>query len=375
MVARPAPDAILPVKEEPNSMTHRPSRAGALIALALALAVAVTGCARAAAPPAAAENPGSAGSDPAAPQTLVLYSGRRDALVKPVLEAFSAATGIEVHLRSGGASELANAILEERRNPQADVFIANDAGTLEKLRLEGVLEPYLSDRVKAIPADLRASDGAWVGVSARARVIMYNATLLSEAAVPKTIAGLADPAWQGKVAMAQSSNESVIAHVTAIRLLAGDGAARALMEGLLRNRVAFLGGHTQVRQAVGKGEFALGFVNHYYYFLEKADGSPVGIVWPDQGPGDRGVVINVAGAAVVKGAKNAAAAQRFIDFLLAPDAQDLFARLNYEIPTLPGVPTAEGVPSLTGLKRAPVPLERLGQELDATLDLIEAVGF
>lgn len=354
-------------------MAHRRRRTGALVALALALALAVAaGCRRPAQGPAEAQ-PVPSGSG--GPQTLVVYSGRKDALIKPVLDAFTAATGIQVELRSGGASELANAILEERQNPQADVFIANDAGTLEKLRMEGVLEANLTDAVQAVPEDLRAADGAWVGVSARARVIMYNTTLLSEADVPRTIAGLTDPRWKGKIAMAQSANESVIAHLTAIRALQGDDAARAFMEGLLANDVAFLQGHTQVRQAVGKGEFPLGFVNHYYYFLEKADGSPVGIVWPDQGPDDVGVVVNVAGAAIIRGAKHPDAARRFIDFLVTPAAQGLFARLNYEIPTLPGVPTAEGVPALADLRRAPVPLELLGRELDATLDLIEATGF
>lgn len=310
----------------------------------------------------------------AAQKELVVYSGRKEPLIKPVLEMFEKESGIKVVLHSGGASELANAILEEGGKPRGDVFIANDAGTLEMLRLKGALMPNTSARVRSVPEDLRASDGSWVGVSGRARVIMYNTQLVSKSELPKSVMDLVDPKWRGQVAVASSQNESWIAQISAMRVVLGERATEKFLRDLVRNQVKVLPGHTQVRNAVGKGEFKLGLVNHYYYHLEKQDGSPVGVVYPDQGAKDMGALVNIAGVGIIRGARNESAARQLVDFLLSPGAQALFAKLNFEIPTLPGAQVYEARP-LEEIKRMKVNLERLGKELDATLDLIEKVGL
>lgn len=305
---------------------------------------------------------------------IVVYSGRNETLIKPVLQQFEKETGLKVILRAGGASELANAILEEKNNPKADLFVANDAGALELLRIKGVLEANGSDRVKAIPAEFRAVDGSWVGVSGRARVIMYNANLVRKEDLPKSIFDLADPKWKGQVAMAASRNESLIASVTGLRVLKGDQETEKFLKALIKNNVKSLKGHTDVRKAVGKGEFKLGFVNHYYFHLEKKGGSPVDVIYPDQGPNDIGALVNVAGAGIVKGSKNQEGAKKLVDWLLTPAAQELFAKLNFEQPLLPGIPVNEAK-SLDQFKRQNVKLELLGGELEKTMDLIEKTGL
>lgn len=306
--------------------------------------------------------------------SLVLYSGRKEPLIKPVLDAFEKDTGIKVTLRSGGASELANAIIEEQRSPGADVFIANDAGTLEMLRQKGLLQPNDSAALNAVPGDLKAADGSWIGVSARSRVIMYNTNLVKENELPRSIKDLTDPKWKKQVAMAASSNESVVGHITALRLTLGEGETEKLLRGLMANQVQSLKGHTEVRKAVGSGEFKLGIVNNYYYHLQKQEGSPVGVIYPDQGEGQMGVPVNVAGAAMVKGAKNSESARKFMDYLVRPETQELFARLNFEIPVLAGIPTHEAK-KLDEFKRTPVDLEQLGTELNNTINLLEKVGL
>src|SRR5512134_2280989 len=120
------------------------------------------------------------------------------------------------------------------------------------------------------------------------------------------------------------------AQVAVMQQLAGDEQTGAWLNGLLENQVTFLGGHTEVRTAVGAGEFKIGLVNHYYYYLQKAEGSPVGIVFPDQESDQIGLITNATAAAVVKGTDNRPAAQAFIDFLLSPEGQKLFAEANYE---------------------------------------------
>jgi iron(III) transport system substrate-binding protein len=305
---------------------------------------------------------------------LVIYSGRKEKLIQPVLDAFTEETGIKVTMRAGGASELANAIMEEKNNPQADLFVANDAGTLEKLRLEGLLDTYDSEAMSKVPADLKSEDNSWTGVSARTRVIMYNTNLIKEEELPKSVFDLTDPKWKGQVAVAKGSNESVVGHITAIRKIKDEKTAEDFLKGLLANQVKVLKGHTEVRNAVGKGEFKLGLVNHYYYHLQKQEGSPVGVIYPDQGADQMGTVVNVAGAAIIKGAKNAEAARKFMDFLLKPETQQLFAEVNFEIPVLPGVPVKDAK-ALDGFKRADIKLDVLGKEIDNTMNLLEKVGM
>ncbi len=317
-------------------------------------------------------------TQPEATQTetkeLVVYSGRKEKLMQPVLDAFTKETGIQVRMRAGGASELANAIMEEKNNPQADLFIANDAGTLEKLRLEGLLDTYASEAIAKVPADLKSTDNSWVGVSARTRVIMYNTNLVKENELPKSVFELTDPKWKGQVAVAKGSSESVVGHITAIRKIKDEKTAEEFLKGLLANKVSVLKGHTEVRNAVGKGEFKLGLVNHYYYHLQKQEGSPVGVIYPDQGADQMGTMLNVAGAGLVKGGKNSEAAREFLDFLLQPATQKIFAEVNYEIPVLPGVPVKDAK-AMNEFRRADIKLDVLGKEIDNTMNLLEKVGM
>ncbi len=305
---------------------------------------------------------------------LIVYSGRKEALIKPVIEQFEKQTGIKVVLRTGGASELANAIMEEKNNPKGDVFIANDGGTLEKLKMEQVLLPYKPADFEKVPADFKSPDGSWIGLSVRARVIMYNTNLLSEKDVPKSVLELTDKKWQGQVAIASSANESLIGHVTVLRKTIGDAATEKFLKGLMDNKVQVLKGHTEVRKAVGAGEFKLGLINHYYYHLQKKEGSPVAAIYPDQGQDQMGTATNIAGAAIIKGAKNIDNAKKFMDFLLKPEVQKLFAELNYEIPVVEGVPVFEAK-SLKEFKRAAVNMEVLGQELNNTMNMLEKIGM
>lgn len=320
---------------------------------------------------------GGASKAPAADaetKELVVYTGRNETLVKPVLEAFEKATGVKVTHKAAGATELANLILEEKSNPKADIYLANDAGALEKLRKEKALEIYTSENLKKVPEDLKAADHSWYAVTARARVIMYNKTLVSEAELPKSLKDLADPKWKGQIGMATGANESVIANVTALRVTEGEQAAEKFLTDLKNNGLKIYKGHGDVRQAVGKGEIKLGWVNHYYYHLQthEKENNNVGVIYPDQT--GAGATVNIAGAAIVKGAKNMANAKKFMDFLLTPETQKLFAELNYEMPVLPGVATKEAK-ALGDFKRNPVKLGQFGEQWDKSVQLIDKIGL
>jgi iron(III) transport system substrate-binding protein len=144
---------------------------------------------------------------------------------------------------------------------------------------------------------------------------------------------------------------------------------------LITNEVTFFGGHTDVRKAVGTGEFKLGLVNHYYFHLQLAEGSNVGVIYPDQDDGQIGLFTNATAAAVVRGGNNSTAAQAFLDFLVSAKGQKLFAEQNYEYPLLPGVALKDNVQPLDGYRFADVDVVQAALDFDATFDLMEKVGL
>jgi iron(III) transport system substrate-binding protein len=348
-------------------MVHRIS----IVLLALALAALLAACA-----PIPAAQPASTEPAPATGGKLVIYSGRSEPLLKPVVDAFKAAhPGVEVLLKAGSNSELANALIEEQANPQADLFVTTELVTIQTLASKGVLAAYRPAAAAGLPAEFVGPNDNWVGLTRRARVIIYNTDLVPAADAPKSLVDLTDPKWKGQIAAAGSTNGSMQAQIAAMRQLLGDAETEAWLRGLLANDVTFFGGHTDVRKAVGAGEFKLGLVNHYYYHLQLAEGSKVGVVYPDQAEGEMGLLTNATSAAVVKGAANEVNARAFIDFLLSAEGQKLFAQENYEYPLLEGVALREGVAPLADFRLAEVDAPAAAADADATFDLIEKVGL
>jgi iron(III) transport system substrate-binding protein len=305
---------------------------------------------------------------------LVVYSGRREPLLQPVIEAFEEETGIDVSVKYGATNELGNALVEEKGNPRADVFVGTDAASAESLRSQEVFASFDDPALEAIDAAYRAPDGSWVGISGRARVIIYNTELVEEADLPQSIFDVTDQKWDGQIAIPSTTNGSFTAWVSSIRVLEGDEAARDLLQGLKDNGAVAVGDHTAVRQAVGRGEFALGLVNHYYYQLEKDAGSPVGVIYTDQGDGEIGVLLNVAAASIVEGGPHSENAQAFMRYLLSPEAQELFAALNFEYPLIPGIEDRADYKRGT-FKESDVDLHQLGAMNDSTIDMIDEVAL
>lgn len=307
---------------------------------------------------------------------LLIYSGRSEALIQPVIDAFQREhPQVEVLLKAGSNSELANALLEEKNNPQADLFITTELFTIQALAQQGIFQPYLPAGAENLPDDFLSPDQNWVGLTRRIRVIMYNTELVAPEELPNSILDLTAPKWKGQIATAGSTNGSMQAQIAAMRQLLGEQETQAWLQGLIDNEVTFFGGHTDVRKAIGAGEFKLGLVNHYYYYLQQAEGSPVGIIYPDQGEGQFGLFANATSAAIIKGATHIEAAQAFLDFLISPAGQKLFAELNYEYPILPGVALHPSIQPLTDFNFAEVDVVRAALDSEATFDLIERVGL
>jgi iron(III) transport system substrate-binding protein len=325
---------------------------------------------------------------------VVVYSGRAEPLLKLILELFEKQTAIKTIVKYGNGAVLAQQILEEQKalGRSADLFIHTEAGTFESLRLDGALHPYNSESTRSILVDLRARDGSWTGLSGRSRAILYNKNLVKPNELPNSIFDLTAPKWKGKIAATNSANASFFAWVSALRLTIGDDRAQDFLSKLKENTARLSASHTDVRKAVGRGEFALGLINHYYYHiqLEEPDVAVrnVGIIFPDQKSNQIGTLILAAAGAILKNSRNLGNAQKLLDFLTGPDGQKFFAEVNYEYPLRPAVPTRSEVlkavqdslgcaqtSAIACLKQLPIPLDALGGAFNKTRDLLVEIGW
>lgn len=305
-------------------------------------------------------------------ETLIVYSGRTEGLIGPLLERFTAETGVRVEVRYGGTAEMAATILEEGANSPADVFIAQDAGALGALAEAGRLRVLPSDILERVEPRFASPTGLWVGLSGRARVLVYNPSTVSADQLPASILDLTAPEWAGQVGWAPT-NGSFQSHVTALRLLLGDDGARAWLEGMVANGAVPYENNRAIVQAVADGEVVVGLVNHYYLYAFLADNPDFPVRNYYFPAGDPGVLVNVAGAGLLDTSDQPGLAQRFILYLLGQEAQTYFAQQTFEYPLAAGVPTSADLPPLASIKTPDIDLSDLS-DLQTTLDLLRETG-
>jgi iron(III) transport system substrate-binding protein len=322
--------------------------------------------------------PGFSTSPIFAADKLTIYSGRSERLIKPVLDAFTAKTGIQVELLSSGTTELVNRLKAERDRTPADLLITNDAGSLELARTAGLLRPLNMREIdRAIPQQFRAPDNSWVGLSGRFWIIVYNTTQVKPEQL-RSLLDLADPKWKDKIAIPNSGSEYLQAGVSVIRATYGDERTKQFLVGLRDN-----GGSqvyqksSQIVEAVAKGQVALGIVNHYYVYrhLATQPGAPIAVFMPDQQEGGMGSIMNVAGVGVTKQTKHLDSAKLLVEFLVAQAGQKLFADLDKEYPLHAEVKADPALIERKSFRAAQVPLTRLAELREPTLTLIEQVGL
>ena len=303
--------------------------------------------------------------------TITVYSGRSESLVGPLIEQFEADTGINVRVRYGGTAELAAALLEEGDRSPADVYFAQDAGALGAVENAGLLATLPGSVLDVVDPSLRSASDGWVGVSGRARVVVYSTERLTADELPTSIFDLTAPEWRGRVGWAPT-NGSFQAFVTAMRETLGDERTAEWLTAMIANDVQEYRNNSIPVQAVGDGEIDVGLVNHYYLFrfLAEDPGFPAANTYTD--PGEAGALINVAGVGLLSGADNQAAALTFIEYLLGDAAQTYFRDETHEYP-LNGLDPEPGIPPLDQLSPPSLQLTSLS-DLEGTLDLLRDVG-
>ena len=304
---------------------------------------------------------------------LTVYSGRSNELIGPILERFAEESGIEVRVKYASTSELAATLLEEGSRSPADVYIAQDAGALGAVEAAGLFATLDADVLERVAPAFRSHSGQWVGLSGRARTIVYNRKNIDPADLPTSILDFTDTQWKGRIGWAPT-NGSFQAFVTALRLTHGEDAARAWLEGIQANDPIEYPKNTPIVAAAGTGEIDVGFVNHYYlhrFLAEEGEGFGARNFYT--AAGDVGTLINVAGAAILDSSERQDDAAELLRFLLGDEAQRYFTEETYEYPLVDGVATNADQRSIADLQPVELDLGQL-EDLQATLSLLRETG-
>jgi iron(III) transport system substrate-binding protein len=317
-------------------------------------------------------------SDIFAAESVIVYSGRAERLIKPVLDHFEKTTGTTVQLLTAGSTELVNRLRAEGTRTPADVFITNEAGALELARTLHLLQPItLPEVATTIPEPFRAPDNSWIGLSGRMWVTVYNTEMVD----PSTIHSLLDlstPSWKGKLAIPTANSEYLQAGASMVLAAKGKRAADEFLQGIRDNAEnEVYGKNRQIVDAVAKGKVSVGIVNHYYIFrhLAKDPQAPIAPLITDQEEGGMGSIMNVAGIGLTAHAKNLSAANQLITFLMSPTGQRMFAEINKEYPVNPAVSADPAVPPASSFRASTIPLTRLAELRDPIIQEIQRLGL
>jgi len=310
--------------------------------------------------------------------SLVVYSGRAERLIKPVLDAFQSESGTNIQILTADSTALVNRLQMEGARTPADVFITNDAGALERARELDLLQPAeVPELESAIPQPFRAPDNSWIGLSGRVWVVVYNTNMVNPTEI-SSILDLGQPKWKGQIAIPNAGSEYLQAGVSVIREIKGDETTTRFLQALKDNAGnSVYGKNRQIVAAVARGEVSAGLVNHYYInrHLAKHPDAPIGQLMPDQEKHGMGVVLNAAGIGITAHTKRLEQAKALVTFLISSTGQQMFANVNKEYPLNPSVDAAPELRPLNSVQVADVPLTRLAQLRDPTLTVIERVGL
>lgn len=309
-------------------------------------------------------------------EEIVVYSARKEHLIKPLFDLYTQKTGVEVKYVTGKAGALLERLKAEGKNTPADMFITVDAGNLWQAAEAGVLQTVdSSDLESNVPSNLRDPGNRWFGLSVRARTIVYN----TKAGVEKrlsTYEELADKDWKGKLVLRTSKkvyNQSLVSSLIATH---GEEKAEKIVSGWVTNlAINPFSNDTKALEAVAAGIGDATIVNTYYFgrLMKKKPELPLAIFWPNQQ--NDGVHMNVSGAGVTSHAKNKAGAIKLIEWLSGEEAQAQFAGLNMEYPVNTNVQVDPVVAKWGTFKGNPMNVAKYGELQATAIKLMDRVGY
>lgn len=292
---------------------------------------------------------------------ITVYSGRNERLIGPILERFTETTGIETRVRYGDTAEMAATVMEEGAHTPAQVFISQDAAALGALSRAGLLKTLPDELLDRVDPRFRSAAGDWIGLSGRARVVVYNTERIEPEELPQSLSETAKPQYSGRFGIAPN-NASFQAHMAAYMAINGEQALAELLGGIAGNEPRVYPKNSPIVAAVIAGEIDWGLVNHYYLMraLDENPAAPAkNFIMPAT---DGSNFVNIAGAAVLAADDDAV---ELVRFLLSETAQRYFADETFEYPLALEAPATGDTADFGAVSAA----------LEPTLNMIRDTGL
>jgi iron(III) transport system substrate-binding protein len=303
---------------------------------------------------------------------LTIYSGRSENFISPFFTSFTEQTGIKLNVRYGDSAELAAQILEEGKNSPADLFLAQDAGSLGAVAAQGLFAQISSDIATQIPAQFSQSERQWIGITARVRVFAYDPKKVK--VLPKSISDLTKPIYKNQIGIAPT-NASFQAFLAAVIDKQGKDFAKNWLQGLKNNGVKIYPKNSVIVEAIDKGEISIGLVNHYYTWeVAEALGREINAINGYFQAGDLGNLVNVSGIGILATSEQKKAAADLVDFLTSPNNQQKFVDQTHEYSLIESIAPANDLPTLSQIGSPSIDLGSL-KNIKATQDLLIEVGL
>jgi iron(III) transport system substrate-binding protein len=307
--------------------------------------------------------------------SLLLYNGQHPQVTAELVSAFEKQTGIKVSVRTNDGIVLADQLLQEGSSSPADVYLTENSPELENLEEHGLLAKLERSTLAEVPARFSSQRGEWAGMALRISALAYNPSLVAADRLPSSLLELAQPRWQGKVALAPTDSDFVPL-VSAVIATYGKQAAVNWLAGLKRNGALYQSDESVVA-AVNRGNAAVGIINHYYWYRLRLEVGAKGMhsalyFFPNHNVGS---LENISGAAVLKTSEHPRLAQEFVKFLLSQTAQEILAHgYDFEYPLRVGVAPNLQITPLAQVAPDAISPITLGNDLKAS-ELIEESGL
>ena len=300
-------------------------------------------------------------------RTVVVYTSVDPEYAKALFDKFTQESNIRVEFRTDSEASkstgMAERLLQMKDNPDGDVFWNSELSLTQVLANNNALMPYASPSAKDIPAEFKDAKDRWTGFGCRARVIIFNTTLIKREDVPTSLDGLADPRWKGRATVPKPLFGTTRSHFVSLVLELGEEKAFKLFQAWRDNGVVLAESNSDVRNRVADGYFAFGLTDSDDAFEGQAGGKPVDFVVPDQSGDWHGAYLVPNTVSILNKCRHPDGARAFVDYLLRPETEGwLAANGAHQIPVrdIPGVKSP--VP-LGNLKPAHVDVEKLGQQV------------
>ena len=310
-------------------------------------------------------------------QSITLYNGQHPQTTESLVSAFEKTTGITVNVRNDDEDTLADEVVSEGSRSPADVIYTENSPALEYLQGKGLLASVDPSTLAATPSRYDSAQGDWVGVSARVSVLIYNPSLIAESQLPTSILQLADPRYQGDLALAPGETDFQPI-VTSVARTYGSAAALTWLEGLKANAGSHIYPDDEtIADEVNRGVVAFGVVNQYYWYRMGAElgASNVHSKIAYFAPQDPGYVLDVSGAALLRSSTHQADAQKFLAFLVSKQGEEIIAHSDsFEYPIASGVSTARPETPLGELQPNSITIPELGDGSTA-VSLMQQAGL